>query len=325
MVGCIYEYPEMRPDSGAVELTVALTLNIEFEMDAGEEQFVQAHEALFAEGYRIRYIVDLYEPPVAEGLPPSQRLRRLTATENAMPPGGTYRFSETVALSAAKYVALVWVDFVRADNPNNDLYYLTGNLLAVTIDNSRPYRGYHVSKDAFTASVSVDLTSAREQNARMEATVEVKRPFAFYRIVADDVAEYRAQHSANYADMRPNTTHLQYQAWFPMGYDAYPSLPDNYDDSGVHYTCNVPATDEPVTEVELAADFVFVGTVTTAHLVDFDIRTPQGARISRHNSLRIDLRRNRLTVIRGAFLTLGNSSGGTGIDFDFDEEIVIQF
>ena len=68
--GCIYEYPDdaVRPGpAGAVELTVALTLNIDFEMDAGEEQFVQSHAALFAEGYAVRYIVDLYEAPAAAG------------------------------------------------------------------------------------------------------------------------------------------------------------------------------------------------------------------------------------------------------------------
>jgi hypothetical protein len=328
LTGCIYEYPdELRRDpSGTVELTVALTLNIEFEMDAGEEQFVQSHADLFAEGYAIRYIVDLYELPVAEGLPPSKRLHRLTATGNALPPGGTYRFSDVVTLPAAPCIALVWVDFVRVDNPNNDLYYLAENLLAVTIDKSRPYRGYHVSKDAFTAGVSVDLSAATQQNAHVEATVPVKRPFALYRIVATDVAEYHAQHSANYAVVRPDTTRLSYQYWFPMGYNTYPSVPLlKDDDTGVHYAYDVPATDGAEAEVVLATDFVFVNGGETYYFVDFEILTPAGVRINRHSNQRVNLQRNRMTVIKGPFLTHGSSGGGTGIDFNFDEEEVIWF
>ena len=327
--GCIYEYPDdaVRPGpAGAVELTVALTLNIDFEMDAGEEQFVQSHAALFAEGYAVRYIVDLYEPPAAAVLP-AKRLHRLTATGNALPPGGTYRFSETVTLPAAQCIALVWVDFVRADNPA-DYYYLTADLQAVAIDGSRPYRGYHVSRDAFTNGVSIDL-SRESQDARFEATVPVKRPFALYRIIADDAAEYRAQHSANYAAERPDTTRLQYRSdWFPMGYDAYRAQPDFGDEihaAPVQYAYNVREAGNAGTEVELAADFVFVNGNETTYNVDFEIRTPTGARISRHSLLPVKLRRNRLTVIRGAFLTTGSSSGGTGIDFRFDEEFVVTF
>jgi hypothetical protein len=327
LVGCIYEYPDdaMRP--GTVALTVALTLNIEFEMEAGEEQFVQSHASLFDDGYLIRYIVDLYEPPAEAGVPPAKRLHHLMATDDALPPDGVYRFSETVILPAAPCIALVWIDFVRADDPR-DFYYRTADLQAVEIDDSRPYRGYHVSKDAFTAGVSIDLTR-ESQNARVEATVPVKRPFALYRIITTDVAEYRnAPRGLPYAAVRPDTTHLYYPSgfsYFPMGYNVYASGPYNFDNSGVHYTCNVSATDEPVTEVELAADFVFVNGNETSYDVAFEICTPTGARISRHNRLPVTLRRNRLTVIRGAFLTTGNSSGGTGIDFNFDEEYVIQF
>jgi hypothetical protein len=229
-----------------------------------------------------------------------------------------------VTLPAARCIALVWVDFVPAASPA-DYYYHTDDLQAVTMDNSRPYRGYHVSKDAFTAGVSVDLTAAA-QNARVEATVPVKRPFALYRIVATDVVEYHNTPRVEpYADVRPDTTHLHYSSWFPMGYNVFSSVPGNFDESGVHYAYNVPFTDGDEAEVELAADFVFVPGNGTSYVVDFDIRTPHGVRISRHNGVEVRLQRNRMTVIRGAFLTTGGSSGGTGIDFDFDEEIVITF
>jgi hypothetical protein len=327
--GCLYEYADPLPTTlsqGTVELTVKLALNINFEMDAGEEQFVQTHEALLADGYVIRYIVDLYQWPGDNETPLSQRAHRLVTTEAAMPAGGVYRFSETVTLLAAHYRALVWVDFVPATGGHNDFYYHTENLQAVTIDNSRPYRGYHVSKDAFTAGVSIDLTPSQNPATRFDATVPVKRPFAFYRIITTDVEEYRdTPRSAPYNTVRPDTVRLRYQAWFPMGYNAYHAVPDNFDASGVHYACGVPETGDSDTDVELAADFVFMNGNETFYNVDFDIFTPAGIRINRHSDVRVNLRRNRVTVLRGAFLTAGNSSGGAGIEFDFDEEFVVFF
>jgi hypothetical protein len=327
---CVYEYPDDRTPgtSDAAELTLELELNIDFEIDAEHtEAFVQNHNALLADGYAIRYIVDLHRQPDNSELPLPQRTHRLIATETAMPPNGVYRFSEVVTLTAARYVALVWVDFVPAgSDSDSDYYYHTDNLQAVTIDRSRPYRGYHISKDAFTNAMSINLTSVDTRS--VSTTVRVMRPFALYRIVATDVAEYRTAHSANYATVRPDTTRLSYQGEFPMGFNAYHSVParDNFA-GGVHYAyaCGVPYPNGDKEEMELAADFVFVKGSGDSYYVDFSVETPAGARINRHRGQRVNLQRNRMTVIRDAFLTTGSSGGGTGIDFRFKEEIVVKF
>jgi hypothetical protein len=309
------------PVPDGVALTVALELNIDFETGDGAEQFVQTYETLLADGYDIRYIVDLYrQPGSGSALPP--RERRLITTETAMPAGGVYHFSEALTLPAERYIALVWVDFVPKGT-RADFYYRTDDLQAVTIDNSRPYRGYHISKDAFTATGALDLATAQKQDARVEATVPVKRPFALYRIIATDAKEYRAQVGATYATRQPGTTRLVYRNYFPMGYNVYWSVPSEsgFDNSGVHYDYPVPETTEYDTEVELAADFVFVKDAGDFYDADFGIYTPAGTLIGQHNG-KITLQRNRVTVIRGNFLTTGGA-GGAGINFEFDEEIII--
>jgi hypothetical protein len=328
---CVYEYPDDQTPPGPpdeVELTVELALNIDFDLNDEGETFLQDHAALLNGGYDIRYIVDLYRQPDNSGLPLSQRTYRLSATEAAMPPDGVYHFSEVVTLTAARYVALVWVDFVPAGSAD-DYYYHTADLQAVTIDNSRPYRGYHISKDAFTNAMIIDLPAAGNTNS-YQATVLVKRPFALYRIVADDVQAYRAAHPSDYAAVRPDTTRLSYQSEFPMGYDAYFAVPKNNFLRNVHYAYGVPATNGSESEVELAADFVLVrnggdpGYPDGFYDVDFEVLTPSDARISRH-SVRVNLWRNRVTVIRLPFLTTGGTQGGVGIDFGFGDEDVIYF
>jgi hypothetical protein len=325
-VGCVHEYSGDNPvDPTLLDLRVSLAVNIDFEIEAGVEQFVQAYAPLFAEGYHIRYLVDLYETPASTEAPLSKRICRLTATGDAMPPGGTYRFSETVQLHPLHYTALVWIDFVPEGNAG-DFYYHTGNLQAVTMAGDRPYRGYHLSKDAFTASLPIDLTLYRDTwDINHEATVEAKRPFALYQIVTTDVAKYRnAHHDAPYSDIRPATTSLFYELWLPMGYDTYRSTPDNFDASGVHYDFEIAGTGADATEAVIASDFVFVNGNDAFYFVDFGVYTPAGELINNlYSHIRVNLHRNRRTVIRGEFLTSGSGSGGVGIDFNFGEEIVI--
>jgi hypothetical protein len=296
-----------------VELTVALVLNIDFNTDTP----APARQTLPAQGYDLRYIVDLYPLPHHPEAPLAQRERRLIATAAALPANGIYRFRETLTLPAAQYCALVWVDCVPHGS-RDDYYYLTENLQAVTINPARPYQGYHPSRDALTASLVVDLRPEQNPAARFEATLPVQRPFALYRIVATDVQQYRAAHPAT----RPATTQLHYEAWFPMGYNAYRSVPGHFC-TGVHYSCPVPETTPSDTEVELAADFVPVNSTGDFYHTSFDIRTPAGELLVRHTGIRINLQRNRLTVLRGAFLTTGSGTGGTGVDFNFDEEIIV--
>ncbi|MDR0691926.1 MAG: hypothetical protein LBF69_02675 [Prevotellaceae bacterium] len=326
LAGCIHEYPGDNPvDPTLVDLRVALAVNIDFEIETGVEQFVQAYAPLFADGYRIRYIVDLYETPASTEAPLSQRICRLMATDNVMPPGGTYRFSETVQLRSRHYTALVWIDFVP-EGSVGDFYYHTGNLQTVTFAGNRPYRGYHISKDAFAASLPIDLTSYwNMRDIYHEATIQAKRPFALYQIVTTDVAKYRSAHNdVPYETIRPATTSLFYKLWFPMGYNTYRSIPDNFDASGIYYNYEIAGTETDDTEAVIASDFVFVNGNDTFYFVDFDIYTPTGDHIStRHNDIRVNLRRNRVTVIRGEFLTSGTGSGGVGVDFNFGEEIVI--
>lgn len=323
--GCIHEFPDDNPvDPTLVDLRVALAVNIDFEIETGVEQFVQAYAPLFAGGYRIRYIVDLYETPTSAEAPLSQRICRLMATDNTMPPDGTYRFSETVQLHSRRYTALVWIDFVP-ERSADDFYYLTGDLQTVTIAGNRPYRGYHISKDAFAANLSIDLTSYWDmRDIYHEVTVQAKRPFALYQIVTTDVAKYRNAHSdVPYETIRPAGANLLYEYWFPMGYNTYRSVPDNFDASGIHYDYEIAETQAQDSEVIIASDFVFVNGNDTFYFVDFDIYTSAGERINTHSAIRVNLHRNRITVIKGEFLTSGSGSGGAGIDFNFGEEIVI--
>ena len=324
LAGCTHEHPGDNPvDPTLIDLRVSLAVNIDFEIETGVEQFVQAYAPLFADGYRIRYLVDLYETPASAEAPLSQRICRLTATDGAMPPGGTYRFSETVQLHSRHYTALVWVDFVPAGS-DGDFYYLTGDLQAVTIAGNRPYRGYHISKDAFAASLPIDLTSYwNMRDIDHEATVQAKRHFALYQIVTTDVAKYRNAHSdVPYDAIRPATASLLYELWFPMGYNTYQSVPDHFD-LGVGYNYEIAEeTQAQDTEAIIASDFVFVNGNDTFYFVDFDIHTPAGELIKTRSNIKVNLHRNRRTVIRGEFLTAGSGSGGVGVDFDFGEEII---
>ena len=125
-----------------------------------------------------------------------------------------------------------------------------------------------------------------------------------------------------YSSIRPSLTNAQYGLYFPMGYNVYYGVPDDF-------RANVSFAHEVVETVEgeeaiVASDYVFVDNKDTFYYLNFSINNAEDALISTVRDLKINLQRNRLTIIRGEFLTRDIDDGEIGIDPGFDgEEIVV--
>ena len=77
---------------------------------------------------------------------------------------------------------------------------------------------------------------------------------------------------------------------------------------------------------QVGADFVLTGdddsfVTVTVQMTD---RTT-GETVSTVAGVKIPYRRGELTTVTGTFLTAGRTSGGVGIDTDWDDDIVIPF
>jgi hypothetical protein len=323
-VGCntVHEFPDDKPvNPSLVEVDVKLSIDTQFYADAAFQTYTGMTTE---ENHDIRYIVDIYEERNGNGNGSNglgERIARIVKTETGLIANGIYDIQETLKLPPKKYRLVTWIDFVDKGT-ENDKHHNTADLQKVSIipQNDR-HIGYHTTRDAFNAVYTMDLTPYSGQRY-VQYTVEkqVQRPFALYRIISTDMESYRADHQRSYASARPVQTNLSYNLFFPLGYDAHRFSPGNFT-AGVNYSHNIVDASSGQ-EAVVASNFVFMGD-NTFYLVDFEILSADGNVINTIKGLRINLRRNHITIIRGEFLTGDLNTDGIGIDDRFTEEIII--
>ena len=321
--GCdVHEMPDDNPvDPSLIDVTLTLSINMQFSSDT----LLQTYASMLNGDYDIRYIVDIYEADgVSTTYDASRRIQRIVKTDSVIITNGLYNLGDTLSLPAKKYEVVAWIDFV-AKGTNTDKYYNTADLqqVSVILQNGR-YDGYNTTKDAFTGKSEIDLTPYKGQRyVHYNAQMDVVRPFAVYRIITTDMEEYITYHnSPTYASIQPASTNVLYNLYFPMGYNVFNNTPENFL-AGVNYAYDVMDV-VPGKEAMVASDYIFVGN-DVFYQVNFEIFTSDGIHINTVNNLRIDLKQNHITIIRGEFLTKDlNNNGGVGIDDGFSDEIIVQ-
>ncbi|KAA6343831.1 hypothetical protein EZS27_008496 [termite gut metagenome] len=331
IAGCdnVHEFPGENPaDPSLVEIDITMNIDmrIDLEIDMGvpaSDITRQTYASMLDGDYDVRYIIDIYEADDTKKNSVSNRVKRIVKTESEIPTAGEYHLDETIRLPVKKYRMITWIDFVTKGT-TTDKYYNTEDLqkIAIILPNGT-YQGYNSTRDAFTATVEMDLTPYRGQRyIQYEAVAEVVRPFAIYRIITTDIDEYKTYHQTlSYASIQPNTTNVAYNLFFPMGYNAYLYAPDNFR-AGIAYSYDITET-APEKEALLASDYVFVKD-DTFYTIDFEILSSEKQHINTVNGLRINLKRNQVTTIRDEFLTKDLNDGKVGVDDRFTDEIIIR-
>lgn len=322
ITGCttVHEFPEFVPPAETAEVTIAIDINMAFDSDT----IFQTYSQMLTGDYDVRYIVDIYKKDDSRQNGVTDKVLRITKTENTIISNGIYQIKDTVQLPIDKYEIMVWMDFVDKGT-TTDKYYKTTDLQEISvIQQSGGNSGYNTTKDAFAGKDIMDLTPYLGQTVINHSTVvDTKRPFAIYEIRTTDIDEYRTYHQTlSYSSIQPNITNVLYNLYFPMGYNAYLFAPDNLQ-TNIHYTYDIVET-TPDKEAILASDLVFVED-DTFYLVDFEIISADGRRINTVQGLKIELKRNKRTIIRSEFLTKDlNPDNAIGVDDSFVDEIIVN-
>ena len=285
----IHEYPG-EPGVDPSLIDVKLSLDIDMELNDGDP-IIQTYMDMLGSAYDIRYIVEIYKVSDSYAETVGSLQKRIVKTEETIIEDGVYSIDEQIQLHAGVYSVMVWIDFV-IKGTDTDYYYNTANLHEIRINRiDGAYPGYDVTKDAFSAQENLDLIPyANERFAEIEMTI-------------------------------PAHTEAAYGLYFPMGYNVYYSVPDAFE-AGVGYTFDVVETVEQK-EAILASDYVFVDDKETFYYLNFSVYSAEDKLINTSRDIRINLERNRLTIVRGEFLTRDIDDGEIGIDPGFDEEIVV--
>lgn len=317
----IHEYPgEPGVDPSLIDVQLSLAINMDLN---DEDPIIQTYQDMLESDFDIRYIVEIYKVSDTYAETVGSLERRIVKTEETIIDNGIYKIDEKVELHAGVYSVMVWVDFIKKGT-DADYYYNTANLHEIRINRfGGKYPGYNATKDAFSAQKNMDLLPyANERFVQYEMEIPVQRPFAVYQVITTDIEKYKENNaSASYFSIRPTDTEAVYGLYFPMGYNVYYSVPDAFE-AGVGYDYNVVETVEGK-EAIVASDYVFVDEKETFYYLSFSVKSAEGKLINTTRDIKVNLERNRLTIVRGEFLTRDIDDGEIGIDPGFDEEIVV--
>lgn len=224
-----------------------------------------------------------------------------------------------------QYELKLWTDRTHPDLPASDYLYDTGTLNSVTLFTS-PYKAGALLRDA-----SYYYGELNHDAELTELEIELVRPLAKYRLVADDVGRYnelREKYPDKYPLLSELTVEVGYEFFFPSVFNVTSGRPVD-SATGVAYT-SVPeqaAGFSPGQAVMVAHDCVLTNGSDSFVTLTVKVRGPDGKEVASSSGVRVDYRRGHLTTVKGNFLTAGTTSGGGGvsIDTEWEDDIIIEF
>ena len=244
---------------------------------------------------------------------------------------GTYLAE--LSLLPGDYDVRLWADWVT-DGTTNDKYYNADDLSAVTVlTDNYVANGLTDEKDAYyTNSLSLTVTDEANQSSpsgELWGAVTLIRPFARYRIIANDVENYidLIEGGDDLPPIEDLTVRVSYEGFFRTTFDVVTGKPiDSM--ASISYAAGIVEADgySPDEARQVGADFVFTNgdeSFVTVTVQMLDKNT--GEAISTVTGIRIPYRRGQLTTVSGNFLTAGRTSGGVNIDTGWGDNPFVPF
>ncbi len=281
--------------------------------------------------YDVRYSVQAYRV-AADGSTSTNPDTVITETKSDIT---DLNHSMVLRLAPGTYKFLVWTDYV-AHTSMVDLYYRVANFKEVMYTSPDDYIGNNDFRDAFRGEEDAAVTAAlNSDGSTPSATVIMERPLAKYKFISTDLEKFltmvvqrrASQASAplsrqelleaikkiNLADFR---VVFRYTGFLPCSFNVWSNKP-NDSWTGISFTSRLTSISE--SESQMGYDYVLVNGNESSVAVAVYVYDIDGKLLSSTPSIDVPLKRNKLTVVRGHFLT-SRASGGVGIVTKFDGE-----
>lgn len=244
----------------------------------------------------------------------------------------------TLSLLPGTYTAVCWTDYTEGGT--DDWHYDTSAFPNVKLCCSAADGGLLVHsantpwRDAYSGSraFSVDndaLVTYGDKAGVDRVIIEMRRPMARFIFEATDFEEFAHAHALAEPRAGEATVLPGYEITFLYA-DYMPSIYDAHTDAPIDSRVGASFTGEPRSSstgsgaIEMGSDFVFVHPLETSVSVAMEVRdTGTGELLAHAGPYTVPLLRNRLTIVRGRFLT-ARSGSGMVIDTGFDGEYNIE-
>ena len=308
---CVHEFPEL-PETRNVELTV--THKKEWtEYDHVVSRGISPENTII----RYHFLVTAHDEPavkISEKIIYSSDLSRPDFTTGLDIPAGTYDI-------------WAWSDHAHPDS-RQSVHHDTGDF--ANISYTQPYSGNDDRRDAFRGMTPVTVEASTDAEIDASATIQLERPFAKYRFVATDLEEFIDNEISrrslvqprgpNYAPLLETyRVRMIYTGYMPSKFNNFINRPVD-SSTGVSYEGTITQLGDG--EALLSFDYVMVNGHESSIPVAVEIYDGK-TRIANTGSINVPIVRNRLTTVRGKFLT-SSANEGVGIDPGFDGDFNIQ-
>lgn len=301
--GCdtVLQYPDGEGvDPTLVTMRVQLSVDFSIIQDPLISTYAEARTGDFDVRYQLAFYAD-------SGAHAGELVERKIWTSEVIEFGPT-TINADVDLHAERYDVYAWIDFVPRGT-TEDYHYRTEDLRKIAL--ADPNINGLDSRDAFSGKTAADLTPYRDVKfADVTIPLPMERPFGKFKILTTDVHKFldRYQTVGTYADITPLTSTVRYTCYFPTAYNQDTRLADvDAFKLDVSHTDDVAEIEE--TNAVLSSNYVFVCNDDTTVTADIEVRNSAGQLLSTVYGLTIPIQRNRLTILKGEFLTTGVSGG----------------
>lgn len=335
MASCdVHEFPDI-PER------VAFHLRLNYDTDMTEWKHLYDGENMIEEGLgntyynrraygNIRYVIRAY--PLADKQRTSQDYAQEFVFTKDIAEG--YNHEITLDLVPGNYNIMVWSDMVQ--HGSDTYFHDNTNFSEITLQGE--HQGNNDYRDAFRGSNNITLTADIIERAPDTLDIAMQRPLAKYEFVTTDLTEFinkeqtraeekRKTRSGNGEDISTKVNIEDYRVVFHyVGFmpNAYSMFTDKPVDSatGVLFESTLNSLSE--TEASVGFDYVFVNGTESAVTVQIGIYDNEGTQLSLTGPIKVPLKRNRHTIMRGMFL-MSEASGGVSINPEFEGDYNLVF
>ena len=260
---------------------------------------------------------------------------------------GTLDYKAHLALPEGSYDFNVWVDYVD-DGSKRDKYYDTRDFSEIILANKGQHSGSNEYREAFRGYSNGVVMDPLHYSGQIvneihnESSVEMMRPMGKFKFISTDVeafltkvmATLKEQGKLNNIDTDITSKSgyeqlksvieldkyrvvFRYNLFMPCSFNMFTDKPA---DSWTGVTFNSPILlEDDFDGMVLGHDFVFVNGSTTTLSISLEVYNNEGQKISSTNPINVPVVRNKLTLVKGEFLT-SIASGGISINPGYDGE-----
>ena len=243
----------------------------------------------------------------------------IIATEtHIFQPGQPLTTTFKMTLPSGEHRLMAWCDYVDASQPNADLHYLTTDLRDVTFTGR--YNGNDPSRNAYAGVTPINFKVYEgDTTTVINSEIKANPIMGKIKFVATDYNQFMVK-PLNLRIM------VAYTGFLPHRYSVLRGVPFDAT-TGVNFLTNelTEISTEGDGTATLGYDYVMVNGDESSVTVALGLYNDEGKLVGQSGNINVPIKRGGLTVVKGHFLTKTQSSGGIGIDPDFDGDINVYY